>query len=79
LGAGSLALAVERRWSAWPIPMQTIAIWQLLLLFALAWHQSELNNGALFNWYTLHVVAGLLGLLMVVVIMSRQPRVQTHD
>jgi hypothetical protein len=73
LGAGALLLAADRRWSAWRVPMQSIAIWYGLLLVALFWHRPELGPSGLLNWYTVFVVGGLSGLLIVTLIMRRQP------
>lgn len=73
LGAGALALAGDRRWSAWPVPMQTIALWQALLLLALFRHQEELSGGFL-SGYALFISSGLVGLLAVTLVMRRQPQ-----
>ena len=73
LGAGALGLATDKRWSAWPLPMQSITIWFILFLLALIWHQRELGAAGLLNWYTLFVISGLAGLLFVTLIMRRQP------
>jgi hypothetical protein len=74
LGVGSLVLASDNRWSAWPVPMQSIAIWYGLLLLALFWHRQELGAAGLLNWYTFFVAGGLSGLLLVTLIMRAQPR-----
>jgi hypothetical protein len=75
LGVGALVLASDSRWSAWPVPMQSITLWYGLLLLALFWHQGELGEAGLLNWYTAFVVGGLSGLLLVTLIMRAQPRV----
>jgi hypothetical protein len=75
LGFGSLVLASDSRWSAWWVPMQSIAIWYGLLLLALFWHQEELGTAGLMNWYTVFVAGGLAGLLVVTLIMRLQRRI----
>lgn len=75
LGFGSLVLASDNRWSAWWVPMQSIAIWYGLLLLALFWHQEELGTAGLMNWYTVFVAGGLAGLLVVTLIMRLQRRI----
>jgi hypothetical protein len=74
LGVGAIVLASDNRWSAWTVPMQSIAIWYGLLLLALFWHQAELGTAGLMNWYTFFVVGGLAGLLIITAIMRLQPR-----
>ncbi len=74
LGVGALAMASDQRWSAWGIPMQSIAIWYGLMLVALFWHQAELGAAGLLNWYTFFVLSGLAGLLLVSLIMRLQSR-----
>jgi hypothetical protein len=69
LGMGALALATDSRWSAWQVPMQSIAIWYGFLLIALYWHQDELGSAGMANWYTFFVVGGLAGLLALTAIM----------
>lgn len=79
LSLGALLLAAEARWSAWPIPMQSIALWYGLFLIALFWHQAELGSGGLLNWYTFFILSGLAGLLIVTLIMRGQPRLTAHE
>lgn len=74
LATGAVTLAADRRWSAWAIPMQTIALWQLLFLLALFWHRTELGEAGLLSWYTPFILGGLAGLLIVTVFMRRQPK-----
>jgi len=75
LGVGALVMASDNRWSAWIVPMQSITLWYGLLLIALFWHREELGTAGLMNWYTLFTVGGLAGLLIVTLIMLRQPPV----
>lgn len=69
LGVGALALATDSRWRAWPIPLQSIVLWQVLMLLALFLHREELGAAGMANWYTVFVIAGLLGLTAVVLLM----------
>ncbi|MFN2136269.1 MAG: hypothetical protein ACK2UK_09960 [Candidatus Promineifilaceae bacterium] len=73
LGVGLLAMASDRRWSAWPVPMQSIAIWYVLLLGAFVWHQEEFGAGLL-NWYSFLLIGSLAGMLVISLIMRGQPR-----
>lgn len=72
LGTGALAMSGEERWSGWVIPMQSIAIWMLLLAGALLWHRDELGAAGLVNWYTVFVLSNLGGALLVAWIMRGQ-------
>lgn len=60
LGGGALALASERRWSAWRIPFQSILIWQLLLAAAFVLRRSAFAPGGWLNWFTLFTLGGIL-------------------
>lgn len=59
LGVGMLVLSGEKRWSSWKAPLESIVIWHLLVLVAIAINPADFKNGV-FNWYTL-----LVGVLIV--------------
>lgn len=61
LGAGAIALALDRRWSAWRIPLETILLWQGLVLVALVLHRGDLTGGTLMNPFTAYTLIGFLG------------------
>jgi hypothetical protein len=60
LGVGGAVIAAEARWSAWRIPLQSILIWQALVVVALALDPDEM--GGLLNWYSVAVVGGVVAL-----------------
>ena len=72
LGAGALALSVERRWSAWRIPLQSIALWQALMLLNMLRAAAHLGSTGLFNWYAIYALMGLLAIVVLYVIMERR-------
>lgn len=57
LGVGALALARDSRWSAWRIPIQSILIWQTLLVLAFIWRRDAFVPAGFLNWYTVYTVA----------------------
>jgi peptidoglycan/LPS O-acetylase OafA/YrhL len=72
LGAGSLAIARDGRWSAWPVALQSIGLWQLLVVIAFFLHRQEFGATGLLNWFVLYTVAGLAGIGGLGLMMSRQ-------
>lgn len=72
LAVGALTLAGESRWSAWRIPLQSILVWQLLLLAAMIVHRETLTDGRLLNWFTLYTVGGLIGSAVFYAVMERR-------
>lgn len=59
LGAGASALGFERRWSGWRIPLQSIMVWQALLVLAFALRREAFGPAGPLNWFTLFTLAGL--------------------
>lgn len=59
LAAGALTLAGERRWSGWRIPLQSILLWQALVLVALVVYRDQFGPNGLLNWYALVAVGGV--------------------
>ncbi|MGD2078033.1 MAG: hypothetical protein PVH18_06600 [Chloroflexota bacterium] len=72
LGVGALVLATDRRWSAWRIPLQSIALWQVLLLLNMLRQETDLGSAGLFNWYMGYVLVGLLAIGLLYVVMERR-------
>lgn len=72
LGVGALALAAERRWSAWRIPLQSIGLWQALLLVSMLRQDADLGSTGLLNWYAGYALAGLLAIVLLYFIMERR-------
>lgn len=65
LGVGALTLARDPRWSAWIIPLQSILLWQLLVLLALVLHRNEFGVLGLVNWFVLYTLGGIAALILV--------------
>ena len=57
LGVGGLVMARETLWSAWRIGVQSITLWQALVLVGALAHPADFTGGLL-NWYTLVVAVG---------------------
>ncbi len=72
LGAGGLVLAADGRWSAWRIPMQSILLWQALVLVNALRATADLGPAGLLNWYLLYVLGGLLAAGAFYFVMERQ-------
>jgi hypothetical protein len=72
LGAGALALAAEGRWSAWRIPLQSIGLWQALLLLNMLRPEAALGSTGLFNWYVLYALIGLSAIVLLYVVMEKR-------
>lgn len=73
LGVGGLVISRDRRWSAWRVGLQSIGLWQLLVVIAALLNPADFKAGP-FNWYLLSVVVVLLGMLVLFLQMERQRR-----
>jgi hypothetical protein len=71
LAVGALALGREARWSSWRIPLQSILVWQVLVVVAGIFHRTNFENSVLLNWFTLYTMAGIIGALALYLILSR--------
>jgi len=63
MGVGGLVLASERRWSAWRVEVESIFLWQLLVLVAALVHRSDLGPRG--NLFLVAELAGLLGFVAI--------------
>jgi hypothetical protein len=63
LAVGAMVLGQEPRWSSWRIPLQSILIWQTLVLMAGFIHRANFENNDLLNWFMIYTVAGIIGVL----------------
>jgi hypothetical protein len=72
LGVGALALSADRRWSAWRIPLQSIGLWQALMLVNMLRPEATLGSTGLFNWYAIYALAGLLAIVLLYFFMERR-------
>lgn len=74
LGVGALAMSGERRWSGWRIPLQSILIWQVLLLLAFIPRRDAFGPGGPMNWFTLYTLVGVLTAAAFYLFMERRRR-----
>lgn len=77
LGVGGLMLARETRWSAWRVGIESIALWQALILVGLVVNAGDFTAG-LVNWYTILVAGGTLGLIVAYVLLESRRRVMVE-
>jgi hypothetical protein len=70
LGVGGIVISRDSRWSAWKVGLQTIGLWQLLVLAAAYSNAEEFRSG-LGNWYVVSVIFVLVGMVVLYVGMER--------
>jgi hypothetical protein len=71
MGAGSLALARESRWSAWRYEVESIIfVWHALVLLGALMHVEDFKPGT--AWFFIGEVTGIIALLALYVFMQRQ-------
>jgi hypothetical protein len=58
-GVGALVISRDSRWSAWRIAIESMALWQALILVAAAFHLNDFTRPL--NWYLVAVAVGLPG------------------
>jgi hypothetical protein len=63
LGVGAYTMSTEMRWSGWKTPLESIAIWHILVFVAAVMNPSDFKTG-LVNWYTLAIGMMLIGILI---------------
>ena len=61
LGVGGLVISGESRWSGWKVGLQSIGLWQLLVLVAAFIRVDDYKHAAI-NWYTISVALVLIGM-----------------
>jgi hypothetical protein len=59
LGVGAYTMSTEQRWSGWKTPLESIAIWHILVFVAAVMNPTDFKAG-LINWYTITI-----GLMML--------------
>lgn len=64
LGVGSLHLATEQRWSAWRVVVETLAIWEILILIGGFIHIQDLKTGW-FNWLFIIILLQLISIIVM--------------
>jgi len=73
LGVGGLVIGRETRWSSWRVGLQSIGLWQLLVVIAALVNPADFSGG-LFNWYLVSVIVVLVGMAGLYVVMELQRR-----
>lgn len=63
LGVGAFTMSNETRWSGWKIPLESIAIWHVLVFVAAFMNPADFKTG-LINWYTVAIGAMLIGIFI---------------
>jgi len=69
LGVGALTMSRERRWSGWKAPLESIAIWHILVFVAAFMNPGDFKSG-LVNWYTIAIGIMLVGILIFYPVME---------
>lgn len=71
LSVGALGMAADSRWSAWRTPLESIAIWHILLLIGALIHRADFKTGFI-NWYTLIIIVMMASILVFYPLMEMQ-------
>lgn len=78
LGVGAIMIARDPRWSAWRIALQSILLWQLLVLLALFLHRAEFGTQGVLNWFVFYTIGGIAAVLLLAWRMGQQrPRMES--
>lgn len=64
LGFGSLYLSSEQRWSSWTIVLETVGIWEILILIGGLIHAQDLKAGWL-NWLFVLILLQLISMIIL--------------
>jgi hypothetical protein len=72
MGVGSLAISRERRWSAWRTEVESIVLWQAVMLVLGFVHLGDFTRP--FNWYLVGTAAGLAGTVAIYVTLEGRRR-----
>lgn len=73
LGVGAFTMSNEKRWSGWKTPLESIAIWHILVFVAVWMNPSDFKTG-LVNWYTLAIGAMVIGIFVFYPMMEMKRR-----
>jgi len=76
LGVGGLVISRDRRWSAWRVGLQSIVLWQLLVVVAALLSPADFK-ASLVNWYLISVLVVLVGMVVLFVQMEFRRRKAT--
>ncbi|MGD8626577.1 MAG: hypothetical protein PVJ34_18715 [Anaerolineae bacterium] len=72
MGVGCLAIARDPRWSAWKFQVESITLWQALLLVAAVARGADFSS--LLNWYLLATIVGVSSTLAIYAGLEMQRR-----
>jgi peptidoglycan/LPS O-acetylase OafA/YrhL len=72
MGVGSLAVSWERRWSAWRVEIESIILWQALLLVGALANLADFASP--WNWYLPATAAGLAGAVAIYLALEARRR-----
>jgi hypothetical protein len=73
LGVGALTMSNETRWSGWKVPLESIAIWHVLVFFAVFLNPADFKTGPV-NWYTVSIGVMLVGIFVFYPMMEMRSR-----
>lgn len=73
LGVGAYTMSWEKRWSGWKVPLESIAIWHILVFVAAFMNPDDFKAG-LVNWYTVAIGGMLVGILIFYPVMELRRR-----
>ncbi len=76
LGFGTMYVAAEQRWSSWYIALETIGIWEILILIGGFIHAQDLKTGWL-NWLFVFILLQLISLIILYFNMETRRRKTT--
>jgi len=65
VSVGGLVLFREQRWSAWRYNIQSIALWQALMVIGSILHRQDFNNASLLNGYFIIILVVLVFLFIL--------------
>ncbi len=71
-GVGAVVVAYDPRWSAWRIEIESMVLWQVLILTAAAFNLGDFNRPL--NWYLIATAAGIAGFFLIYAIMEQARR-----
>jgi hypothetical protein len=72
LSVGAFTMSREIRWSGWKVPLESIAIWHVLVFVAMFMNPGDFTMG-LVNWFTI-AIGGMLIAIVVFYILSERRR-----
>ncbi len=72
MGVGSVAVSRDQRWSAWKVGVESIILWQALVLLAAVLNPGDFANPL--NWYVVATTGGLIGAVVIYIIMENKRR-----